>query len=56
MPHLLQESHQDGDEVVSLLLQCEERPRSSHKQLCLAVCYVVLETMLDDDGLDSFPV
>lgn len=56
MPHLLQESHQDGDEVVSLLLQCEERPRRSHKQLCLAVRNVVLETVLDDDGLHSFPV
>lgn len=56
MADLLQEEHQDGDEGGSLLLQSEERPRRSDKQLGEAVRHVVLETVLGDDGLHRLPV
>lgn len=48
---LLQEQHQDGDEGASLLLQSEETPWSSDKQLGVSVRHIVLETVLVDDHL-----
>lgn len=56
MADLLQEKHQDGDEGGSLLLQTEERPRRSDKQLGVSVRHVVLETVVGDDGLHGLSV
>lgn len=55
-PYLLKKQNQDGDESRSLLLQGEEGARRPDEELGVTVSHVVLETVLDDDGLHGLPV